>query len=130
LNIIDQLKKHEGFRGMPYKCTEGKLTVGYGTSLPLSKAEGEILLRMRLDAFYKELYTKLPWVEGLSQTRQNVLINMTYNLGIYGLLKFKKMLSALKKEEYGKAADEMLLSRWSSQVGHRAVSLSNDMRNG
>ena len=40
----------EGFRGQPYDDTRGNPTIGYGTKLPLTRAEGELLLRHRLGA--------------------------------------------------------------------------------
>ena len=53
---------------------------------------------------------------------------MYFNLG-NRLFSFKKMLKALKKQDYVKASEEMLDSKWSEQVGQRAVDLSNMMLN-
>ena len=64
----------------------------------------------------------------LSENRQIVLIDMYFNLG-NRLFKFINTLSALENKNYEKAADEMLLSKWSKQVGQRSVTLSNMMRN-
>lgn len=55
---------------------------------------------------------------------------MAYNLGISGLLKFKKMLKTLEEENYPKAAKEMLDSLWAIQVGKRADHLAYLMRHG
>ena len=32
-NLIEHIKKHEGFKSKPYKDTKGKWTVGYGRNL-------------------------------------------------------------------------------------------------
>ena len=130
MNIIDQLKEEEGFRGNPYKCPADKLTVGFGCRFPLSKKEAEMLLRMRLDDFYLELHNKLPWVRDMSQRRQEVLLKMSYNMGVPRLLKFRRMISALKKEDYNTAADEILDSDAGRKLTSRYTKLSNDMRNG
>lgn len=75
----------------------------------------------------KETIRKCP---PLGPTRQDVLINMAYNLGIAGFLKFEKMLQAVKERDYQKAADEMVDSIWSGQVGKRADQLAYFMRHG
>ena len=32
-DIVDDIKKHEGFRSKVYKCTEGYDTIGYGFAI-------------------------------------------------------------------------------------------------
>ena len=32
-NILEDIKKHEGFRSKVYKCTEGYDTIGYGFAI-------------------------------------------------------------------------------------------------
>ena len=39
------LAADEGLRLMPYRCSAGKLTIGYGTTFPLSEEEAHLLLR-------------------------------------------------------------------------------------
>jgi lysozyme len=55
---------------------------------------------------------------------------MDFNLGITRLLKFVKMLEALEQHDYDTAAEEMLGSLWASQVGNRAIELSEMMKKG
>ena len=55
---------------------------------------------------------------------------MAFNLGVAGLLKFKKMIAALEKRDYDTAAIEMLDSQWAKQVGQRSQELSRQMRTG
>ena len=47
-SAVPAIKEAEGFRGEPYDDTTGNPTIGYGTKLPLTEAEGELLLRYRL----------------------------------------------------------------------------------
>jgi len=62
--------------------------------------------------------------------RQRVLLDMAFNLGISGLLKFKRTLKAIRAKQYEKAAEMMLDSRWATQVGQRAKRLSKMMATG
>ena len=132
--ILDLLKLHEGFRSSVYKCSEGYYTIGYGRLVDqslgggITKDEAEILLCNDVEKCKKILSNKLTFFKDLSENRQIVLIDMYFNLG-NRLFKFINTLSALKNKNYEKAADEMLLSKWSKQVGQRSVTLSDMMRN-
>jgi lysozyme len=59
-----------------------------------------------------------------------VLVEMIFNMGVKGLMSFRRMLAALGRADYQEAAREMLNSRWAEQVGARAVELANIMREG
>ena len=74
-----------------------------------------------------ELDEHIPWWKDLSQTRRHVLVDMAFNLGIFGLLKFQNTLKAIQEERWADAAVEMLDSRWSQQVGQRAKTLAKMM---
>jgi len=130
--IIEQLVFHEGYRKYPYKDTEGHLTIGYGYNLDVNGLPKDIckeLTTRKID----ENWTKLirnDWFSQLSVVRKKVILDMAYNLGVPGLYKFKKMIQALKKEDYDKASDEMLNSLWAKQVKGRAIRLAKMMRTG
>ena len=131
--LIDQLKRHEGIRLKPYKCTEGKLTIGYGRNLEdvgISQAEADQMLMNDILKIEEQIIRKIPVFHELSLNRQNVLINMGFNLGVNGLLRFKKMIAALEDGNFVIAADEMDDSRWSRQVSSRADELSSQMIDG
>lgn len=131
-SIEEQLILHEGMKLKPYRCPAGKLTIGVGRNLEdkgLSKQEALFLLRRDIAEITNEL-RKYPWFETLDMVRQKVLIDMAFNLGINGLLSFKKMLSYLKAGDYEKAAAEMVNSRWYGQVGDRSKRLVKMMRTG
>ena len=55
---------------------------------------------------------------------QGVLVEMAFNLGATGLSEFKNFLNAVKSKKYSIAAQEMLKSNWSKQVGDRAKTLA------
>jgi lysozyme len=130
--LIKQLQRHEGLVLKPYRCSAGKLSIGYGRNLEdvgISKAEANMLLVNDIHKCIEQV-AKLFCFDKLNDVRQNVLINMCFNLGIYGLKKFKKFLRACELEDFTTASVEMLDSMWSKQVGIRATELSNQMRIG
>lgn len=127
-----QLAIDEGYSDKPYRCSEGKLTIGYGRNLKdkgISQAEGDFLLENDIAEVKADLEA-LPIYRQQDKVRRTVLANMCYNLGRPKLLKFKKMWFALSLNDYELAAKEMLDSRWARQVGDRALRLATIMRTG
>ena len=132
MSAIEQIKKDEGHRGRPYKCTAGATTIGFGRNLdanPLTEKESEYLLRNDLESVYLEAKT-LSFYSGLNSVRQDVIINMIYNLGLSRFLKFKNFIKALREGYYVLASIEMLDSLWARQVGSRATNLAKQMKEG
>lgn len=56
------------------------------------------------------------------------MLDMTYNLGINGLMRFKKMMAAISCRDYELAALEMKNSKWYKQVGDRSKRLCEMMK--
>jgi len=131
--IKEQLILHEGIRLFPYIDTVGKLTIGVGrnlTNVGISRAEAEMFLESDINGCIEQLDKNLPWWKNLSEVRQHVLINMCFNLGIAGLLKFTRTLNAIQWDQFDDAARFMLESKWAKQVGERAITLANMMKTG
>jgi len=128
-DLIERIKDDEGFRGNVYKDSLGYDTVGYGTKMPITKLEATMLLRGRLYQKKEELERKEPYFKYLPEPIADVVLEMAYQLGVNGVLKFKRMWKALKDGDYDKAANEMLDSRWAVQTPNRAKRLSNIVRN-
>lgn len=127
------LIKHEGLRLKPYTDTVGKLTIGVGrnlTDVGISAAESDTLLTNDLNKVITDLTAKLPWFYTLNPARQTVLINMGFNMGVPGLLKFVNTLALIQAGKYDEAATAMLQSKWATQVHGRATELANIMRTG
>ena len=127
-NLIERIKNHEGFSGSCYKDTLGYDTIGYGIKLPLTHEEAELLLIHRLNNIRDELISYLHWLVKEPKEVQEVLIEMAYQLGVGGLLKFHKTLILIKEHNYKGAAIEMLDSRWYNQTPNRAKELSNILK--
>ena len=133
VKLAEQLKKHEGLRLKPYTDTVGKLTLGIGRNLEdkgITEQEALFMLNNDVDYFYSKLCQSIGWMKTLDDARQNVLVNMAFNLGIAGLMTFKKMLLACEHGNFKIAATEMLSSKWAEQVGYRASELAEQMRTG
>ena len=129
---IAMLEIDEGLKLKPYRCTAGKLTIGYGRNLEdrgITIAEAEYLLQNDVECFHAQL-SKFPAFAKLNEARQAVLINMAFNLGVDGLRNFKMMWAAISLDNYQGAAVQMLQSKWAGQVGERAKRLAEIMRRG
>ena len=126
-------KDFEGLRLRPYKCSAGKLTIGYGRNLEdvgISKEEADAMFDVDF-AKAIEGVNRLLKEEGITELHKQrfyVLTDMVFNLGYAGIKKFKKFLYALKKGLYDDAAKEMLDSQWALQVGSRAIKLAAMMK--
>lgn len=130
--ISELLKLHEGVRLKPYTDTVGKLTIGCGRNLDdvgISLAEAETMLANDIGRSIADLDHALPWWRTMNDPRQNVLVNMCFNLGITRLLGFKQTLTAMKAGDYHEASIGILNSKWARQVGQRAVMLADIMKN-
>jgi lysozyme len=131
--LIRQIRLHEGERLKPYRCTTGKLTIGVGRNLDdrgITREESAMLLDSDIRLLEIELFRALPWASALDDVRQRVLLDMAFNLGLPGLLQFKRTLEAIRTGQYQQAATMMLDSLWARQVGQRAERLSRMMATG
>ena len=133
MNVIELVKMHEGFSSKPYKCPAGKLTIGYGRNLDangITKEEADFMLSEDIENIYLEMTKILHCFADLDDVRQAVFVDMGYNMGLRGFLKFKNMLKAVEAHDYTEAAKEMLDSEWAKQVKKRAVRLAKMMETG
>jgi lysozyme len=88
------------------------------------------MLNNDIDLAEFELDKALPWWRKLDYVRQEVLLNMMFNMGATRLLGFKLFLAHAEAGEYGPASVEMINSKWAAQVGNRAQRLARQMRTG
>jgi len=133
--LVKMLKLHEGVRNHVYVCTAGYETIGVGrniseSGLGLTDEEINILLMNDIERVKKELSSSFSWFVDLDEVRQNAIIDMCFNLGLSRLNQFVKALDGMASKDYDKAADEFMDSRWSQQVGQRAVTVTEMIRTG
>ncbi len=145
---IQRLCIHEGIRLEPYRCPAGYLTIGVGRNLdtnPLTPEEIKVvgdwqhgitknaafyLLRNDIARVEKECEQYVGFWHNLDNERQYALLDMVFNLGINGLLKFEKMLSAMALGNYKEAASECLNSKYARDVGKRAERIAKTIETG
>jgi lysozyme len=130
---IAQIKRHEGLRLHAYRCSAGKLTIGYGRNLEdtgIQPDEADLMLQNDLRVMRADVARTLPWTLHLDEVRRAVLEQMAFNMGIDRVLGFERMLACARRADWPGAADEMLASRWHTQVGARARELAEQMRTG
>ena len=65
-----------------------------------------------MDLNGKELEKKWPPFKMQPEAVQSVLVDMSYNLGVHGLMQFHRMLDAMQNGDYDTAADEIDSSKW------------------
>ena len=131
--LIETLKRHEGVKSTLYKCTSDKWTIGVGRNLEdvgLSDSEIDYLLENDIVRTENLLDEYMSWWRELDEVRQEALVNFVFNVGIGTAMKFKKAMTALEKWDYDTAADEMMDSNWSKQVGQRAIEVTEMIRTG
>ena len=130
-DLLKKIKEHEGFRSRVYKCTEGYDTIGYGFAikdLELDEDIAEEILLRKLEKLIKRIRDKFDWLDTVPHEVQGVLVNMSYQMGVTGVSKFKNALKHMRNGEWNKDADEILLSRWYKQTPKRAKELSDIIR--
>ena len=66
--------------------------------------------------------------DGYPQEVKQVIANMMFNMGRPRLSKFKGMKAAVDARDFKRASEEMVDSRWYTQVTNRARRLVNRMR--
>ncbi len=129
-DIVEDIKKHEGFRPKVYECTEGYDTIGYGFAikdLTMDEDVATLILMKKLHALLQRITVAFPWFKDIDETAKKVVINMCYQLGIRGFSKFKKTIYYLETEQYEEASIEMLNSLWAKQTPNRAKELSEEI---
>ena len=132
--LLDMITLHEGLELKPYKCTSDKLTIGIGRNIEdigITEDEARYLLQNDVDRILKEV-EHWTFLEKLNDVRQAVILDMVFNMGIstFNANTCVKTFAAIQDEDWEKAANEMLESRWANQVGQRAIRLSQMMRKG
>ena len=134
--LIQELILDEGYKYETYEDHLGFLTLGVGhlvldtdpeinkpVGTPVSEERVLECLNNDIETVCDELNRNMPWWKELSDEKMRVLANMCFNLGITRLLKFRKFLAALEAGDFETAGEEMMDSKWATQVGARATRL-------
>jgi len=145
--LIALLERLEGRIAFPYDDADGKrvggphgkrtisgnLTIGIGWNLEQNPLPDHIIDEMAvwmLERMRRELTNAHPWILKLDEARQIALLLMAYQMGVGGLLKFRKMLDAIKEGRWEEAEKEALDSGWGRRFTARARFTAYILRTG
>ena len=135
--LTRQLRIDEGVRAQAYQDHLGFWTIGVGRLIDARKPgsglrghEIDYLLRSDIDDRLEQLTRRIPWFMNLDDARKGVLLNMSFQMGVDGLLGFKNTLAMIRDGKYQMASEAMLQSLWARQTPARAKRMSEQMRTG
>lgn len=135
--LTRQLRGDEGVRNTAYQDHLGYWTIGVGRLVDsrkpgagLRSSEIDYLLANDIADRVDQLSRRLPWFAELDKARQGVLLNMSFQMGVEGLLGFRNTLAMAQAGDYAGAANGMLKSQWAKQTPARAERLAKQMRTG
>ena len=136
-----QIEADEGCKYEIYLDHLGLPTFGIGHLVTESDEEynrpvGTFITTDRVaECFNKDVGTVLedcerlyPDFDSLPEEVQLIIANMMFNMGYPRLSKFKGMKAGVDARDWQQAADEMVDSRWYTQVPNRARRLVDRMR--
>ncbi|GAA7501381.1 hypothetical protein JP0006_01150 [Helicobacter pylori] len=117
----------EGFSPSIYTDKTGHPTIGYGYNLSVYFYEGKRITKPQayglLTDILKENHKALlsyGWYKNLDAMRRMVILDLSYNLGLSGLLKFKQFIKAIEDKNYALAVERLQKSPYFNQVRKRA----------
>lgn len=128
------IKKHEGLKNYVYFDSVGVATIGCGRNISPSGpglSDDECLYLLRNDIKRcRESLEKYTWYIKQDQVRKDAIVELVFNLGLSGFLKFKNTINMLACKDYISAAKALLNSKWAKQVHGRANNIADRIRTG
>ena len=131
-NLKEMIARHEGYEPRVYKCTNGYDTIGYGFAIKdlfMDKEIADLILDKKIRGLLARIEGDDDWDSWFfdkSETVQDVLVNMIFQIGFSGVKKFKKTIQYIKDDNFLLAGEEMLDSKWArSDSPNRAKELSD-----
>jgi len=131
-NLKKRIKLNEGFSPKPYKDQLGYLTIGYGhLILPnekillkkkLHKKELEEIFEKDFEKALKSFNKTFKFITS-NKKEADLLIEMIFQLGTKGCLKFKNLIKNMKKGNKHLVCFDMMDSLWYKQTPHRVKNL-------
>lgn len=117
------IMRHEGFSPRPVPDARGSIVLGWGWNpvfTPMTQAQADWMLDQQMDAKAWELGQAWPTFTTCDGPRQRCVLEMSYQIGVRGLLLFAKMLHDIALHNYEAAALEVLNSTLAKQTPARA----------
>lgn len=148
-DIFAFIKDHEGYRPHVYKDSLGIPTIGIGFNLTrpdarkiatqagadydaimqgiddLTDQQIKEIFKITLSIAYNDAKKWIPSFDGLPKNVKLAILDLSFNMGFTRLSGFTKTRTLILKGKYDLAAAELLKSKWATQVGRRAKSVSS-----
>tara|TARA_B100001093_G_scaffold25279_2_gene22303 strand:+ start:6395 stop:6838 length:444 start_codon:yes stop_codon:yes gene_type:complete len=134
--LREQLKIDEGVKyeiyldhlgyptfGIGHLVTEADEEHGKPVGTPITEQRVNAVFDSDVAIYMSEAKKVFPNLTELPSEAQEVIVNMTFNMGAPRLSKFKKFIAGVNNSDWNTAAVEMMDSRWAKQVGNRAERL-------
>lgn len=149
-----QIAVHEGQVNYPYKDSRGFWTIGIGHLIgdgsdaalarsgyskytkdnPMPDEEVSTLFQKDLDK-HKKIAESYPFYEGMSDEGKKAILDLTFNMGDFynkkkpdGSYEWRNLREQLNRGDWNAAADNLASSAYARQVGNRAVTVTNQLR--
>ena len=129
--IKKRLIDFEGLVLKSYTCPTGYTSVGVGRNLEtngITEEEAMYLLNNDIAAVIGKLDKHWIAWRKLPITAQYVCIDVVFNMGINTWMSFRKTRAYMEMEQWDKAGDELLNSKYAEQVGRRALFNSEQLK--
>ena len=139
--LREQLKIDEGVKyeiyldhlgyptfGIGHLITEADEEHGKPVGTPITEERVNSVFDKDVEIYVSEAKKVFPNLTELPSEAQEVIVNMTFNMGAPRLSKFKKFIAAVEARNWDIASVEMMDSRWAKQVGNRAVRLRDRIK--
>ena len=120
-DLMADLRRDEGFLPHAYQDHLGYWTLGYGFLIDqrkggrIPKSVAEFWLRYEINDREAQLQSRWPAYDDQPEDVRRALLNMTFQMGVDGVLGFKNMLKALERGDRIEAADHARDSKWRQQ---------------
>lgn len=138
-----QLEFEEGRRLKVYLCTEGYRTIGVGRNLDanpyfegnlipdeITDDECDAILAHDIRRTTERLHAAWHGMGLLEGARRDAVIQMAFQMGVDGLLGFRRMLRAMLQCDWRRAREEALDSKWARQTPNRARRVARQILTG
>jgi lysozyme len=114
--------------GIGHLVVESDEEHGKPVGTPISEERVNAVFDKDVAVMVDEAKKIFPNLDTLPEEAQQVIVNMTFNMGRPRLSQFKKFIAGVNAGDWNKAAVEMMDSRWAKQVGARAERLRDRIK--
>jgi lysozyme len=129
LHRYDELPNWRQFSGRPWTAGYGHTGPDVYPGLVITKEQADVWLAEDIEKAESGASSFL-WFHALPLVRQNIVVNMIFNMGLANFRGFRRMIAAIERHDFEEASNQMKQSVWAGQVGARASELAQLMRDG